>query len=88
MFTCNRKKINIINSNKIAREISTFDFNTLYTNLEHQVLISVLLNFVEFSFNGECKDQKVYRKYVTWLELPIFGQKRVYVTAISSSKLK
>ena len=58
------ENINIISSSKKAREISTFDFSTLYTNLPHQDFIRFLHNFVEFSFNSGCNDQKGYRKYL------------------------
>ena len=40
--------MNVINSNKKAAEISTFDFSTLYTNSPHQDLIPILHKLVDF----------------------------------------
>ena len=48
---------------KKLREISTFDFSTLYTNLPDQDLIWALLKLNNFSIDGGCKDQNVSRKY-------------------------
>ena len=54
--------MNIINSNRKAREISIFDFSALYKNLPYQDLIRVLHKLAEFSFNGGCKDKKRIQK--------------------------
>ena len=56
------EKMNIINSNRKAREISIFDFSALYKNLPYQDLIRVLHKLDEFSFNGGCKDKKRIQK--------------------------
>ena len=45
------KKLDEINQKKKAREISTFDFSTLYTKLPHDDLIRVLHEMVDFAFN-------------------------------------
>jgi len=45
-------KIEKINLKSNAKNISTFDFSTLYTKLPHDDLISVLNNIIDFAFNG------------------------------------
>ena len=51
-------KMNII----ITRKISILGFSTLYTNFPHQDIIQVLHKLVECFLNGECKDQKGFRR--------------------------
>ena len=45
-------KLNVINTKKKAKEISTFDFSTLYTKLPHNDLLRVLNHIVDFVFDG------------------------------------
>ena len=45
-------KLNVINTRKKAKEISTFDFSTLYTKLPHNDLIHVLYYILDFCFDG------------------------------------
>ena len=59
------RKLDIINSKKKAREISTFDFSTLYTKLPHDDLIHVLHDMVDFAFNGGKFKKKGNRKFLT-----------------------
>ena len=59
------QKLDIINSKKKAREISTFDFSTLYTKLPHDDLIQVLHDMVDFAFNGGKFKKKGNRKFLT-----------------------
>ena len=53
---------NVINSlkslgkKKRAKEVSTFDFSTLYTKIPHKKLLQVLTEIVEFCFKGRTKD--------------------------------
>ena len=42
------EKLNIINTRKKAKNISTFDFSTLYTTLRHNLLIQVLTEIKNF----------------------------------------
>ena len=46
------ERLDVINTRHKAREISTYDFSTLYTNLPHQDLLRVLNLIIDFSFDG------------------------------------
>ena len=46
------EKLDVINTRKRAKEISTFDFSTLYTKLPHEDLIRVLNIHIDFVFEG------------------------------------
>ena len=59
------QKLDEINIKNKAREISTFDFSTLYTKLPHGDLIRVLHDMVDFAFNGGKFKNKVSRKFLT-----------------------
>ena len=59
------EKLNKINSKKKAKDISTFDFSTLYTKLPHDELISNLNEVVDFAFSGGNKKKDGNRKYLT-----------------------
>ena len=59
------KNLDEINLKKNAREISTFDFSTLYTKLPHDDLIRVLLEMVDFAFNGGKFKNSGSRKFLT-----------------------
>ena len=61
------QKLEKINLKKGAKDISTFDFSTLYTKLPHDDLIKVLQDIVEFVFNGGRKTADGNRKYLTVL---------------------
>ena len=54
-----------INKKHKAREISTYDFSTLYTNLPHNDLIRVLQEVVDFVFNGGKNRPDGNRNYLT-----------------------
>ena len=59
------KKLDEINLKKKAREISTFDFSTLYTKLPHDDLILVLHAMIDFAFNGGKFKNEGNRKFLT-----------------------
>ena len=59
------EKLDKINNKKQAREISTFDFSTLYTKLPHDDLIRVLHEMVDFAFNGGKFKKNGNRKFLT-----------------------
>ena len=59
------KKLDEINLKKKAREISTFDFSTVYTKLPHDDLILVLHAMVDFAFNGGKFKNEGNRKFLT-----------------------
>ena len=44
--------LNNINARKKAKEISTFDFKTLYTNIDHANLVEKLNGIIDFAFKG------------------------------------
>ena len=46
-----------INKRKNARNLSNFDFSTLYTMLPHDKLIDVLIKLIEFYFKGHTQDK-------------------------------
>ena len=46
------EKLRQINERKNAKDISTYDFSTLYTKLEHDNLIQNLNEIVDFAFKG------------------------------------
>ena len=48
-------KLDKINKNSNAKNISTFDFSTLYTTLPHNLLIEVLNNLIGFVFKSTIK---------------------------------
>ena len=45
------EKLNIINTRKWAKKISTYDFRTLYTTIPHNLLIKVLSEIIHFVLN-------------------------------------
>ena len=59
------EQLSKINDRKKARDISTFDFSTLYTKLQHDDLINNLNNIVDFAFNGGNLKKDGNRKYLT-----------------------
>ena len=50
------ESINKINKRKNAKQISTFDFSTLYTKIPHDKLLEVLYETVDFVFKGGTRD--------------------------------
>ena len=54
------EKLNTVNKKRNAKCISTFDFKTLYTKIEHQNLLDVLNYIIDIVFKG-CK-----RKYIAF----------------------
>ena len=59
------QKLDEINQKKKAKEISTFDFSTLYTKLPHDDLIRVLHQMVDFAFDGGKFKNRGSKKYLT-----------------------
>ena len=50
------EKLDKINKRKGAKCISTYDFSTLYTKIEHSSLIEVLNSLVNFVFKGGIRE--------------------------------
>ena len=46
-------KLNSVNKNRKAKQISTFDFSTLYTTIPHKLLIGVLNEIKKFVFKSK-----------------------------------
>ena len=56
-------KLSSINSKKRAKEISTFDFKTLYTKIDHSNLIERLNNIIDFVFKGGSRKFIAFNDY-------------------------
>ena len=50
------ERIRKINKRKNAKQISTFDFSTLYTKIPHDKLLDILYKVVDFVFKGGTRD--------------------------------
>ena len=59
------EKMKKINQRNGAKDISTYDFSTLYTKLPHDDLIDNLMKIVDFAFNGGNRKKDGNRKYLT-----------------------
>ena len=64
------EKLDVINTRKKAKEISTFDFSTLYTKLPHDDLLRVLNSIIDFVFDGGSS------KYLGFTEHSTFWKKK------------
>ena len=51
------EKLDKINAKRNAKNISTFDFSTLYTTLPHNLLIEVLNDLIGFVFKSKIKEK-------------------------------
>ena len=68
-------KLTRINERKNAKDISTYDFSTLYTKLQHDDLIQNLNEIVDFAFKGG-KKKGQNRKYITVSNYATFWSKK------------
>ena len=59
------EKIEKINSQRGAKDISTYDFSTLYTKLPHDDLINNLSTIVDFAFSGGNVKKDGNRRFLT-----------------------
>ena len=59
------EKLTRINEKKNAKDISTYDFSTLYTKLQHDDLIKNLNEIIDFAFKGGNERKDGNRKYLT-----------------------
>ena len=76
-------KLTTINTKKKAKEISTFDFSTLYTKLPHNDLLRVLNDIIDFVFDGGTRNYLGFSESASfWINKPY--RKRSF----SRSKLK
>ena len=61
------EKLDKINKRKGAKCISTYDFSTLYTKIEHSSLIDVLNSLVDFVFKGGIRESiRIEGKNAFW----------------------
>ena len=67
------KKINLKNA---AKEISTYDFSTLYTKLPHDDLLNNLSKIVDFAFSGGNTKKDGNRKFLTIKGKSVFWTKK------------
>ena len=77
------ERLDVINTRKKAKDISTFDFSTLYTKLPHNDLIKVLNSHIDFVFEGGPG------KYLGFSDNKVFWKKKAArKSTISRSQLK
>ena len=65
-----------INNGKKAKNISTYDFSTLYTKLPHDDLVKNLNQMVDFVFEGGNDKKDGNRKYLTVRGSSVFWSKK------------
>ena len=82
------KKLDALNLKKNAKDISTFDFSTLYTKLPHKDLIKVLHEIINFVFNGGRKTSNGNRKYLTVLGNSCFFSRNKRKGSYTASQVK
>jgi hypothetical protein len=70
------EKLTRINAKKNAKDISTYDFSTLYTTLPHEDLIKNLNEIVDFAFQGGNKKKDGNRKFITVTKFSTFWSKK------------
>ena len=82
-------KLNKINEKKNAKDISTYDFSTLYTKLQHFDLVRVLKHIIDFCQKGGGKKEDGNRKYISFSKSEAFWcRKRSGKMCFSISELK
>ena len=72
------EKLLKINEKKKAKDISTYDFSTLYTKLPHDDLIDKLDKVVDFAFQGGKGKKDGNRKYLTVRGRSTFWSKKKF----------
>ena len=70
------EKLMRINERKNAKDISTYDFSTLYTKLKHDDLVANLNEIVDFVFKGGNGKKDGNRKYLTVNRYSAFWSKK------------
>ena len=68
-------KLTQINAKRGAKDVSTYDFSTLYTKLPHDDLIQNLNDVVDFAFDGG-KRKKGNRRYLTVTKFSSYWTKK------------
>ena len=63
--------VKLINKCKSGRNITTYDFTTLYTKLEHDQIIDALCFVIDLAFKkSKCNYISVYQKSANWTNNP------------------
>ena len=70
------ERLNSLNRRKKAQDISTYDFSTLYTKLQHSDLVRVLEGIIDFAQKGGRKREYGNRKYVSFSKRDAFWCKK------------
>ena len=76
--------LNEINKKGTAKDISTFDFSTLYTNIPHDKLLERLDRLVDFAFKGGDKNYI----NISWKGYAYWGKKTNSSQGFSQNSLK
>ena len=69
-------KLNNINTKKKAKDISTYDFSTLYTKLQHSDLVCVLKHIIDFCQKGGGRKEDGNRRYISFSKRDAFWCKK------------
>ena len=70
------EQLNSLNSKKKAKDISTYDFSTLYTKLKHSDLVQVLEGIIDFAQKGGRRKEDGNRKFVSFSKREAFWCKK------------
>ena len=70
------EKLNSLNSKKKAKDISTYDFSTLYTKLKHSDLVQVLKGIIDFAQKGGRRKEDGNRKFISFSKREAFWCKK------------
>jgi hypothetical protein len=82
-------KLTKINEGKKAKDISTYDFSTLYTKLPHDDLIKNLNKIVDFVSKGGNHEKDGNRKYLTVQGTSVFWSKKKHgKTSLTKQQIK
>ena len=67
----NTSLLDCLNNTEFARNIQTYDFTTLYTNLDHSNIKVALTSVIKLAFkHAKCKCISVYDKSFAWVNKP------------------
>ena len=70
------EQLNSLNSKKKAKDISTYDFSTLYTKLKHSDLVQVLKGIMDFAQKGGRRKEDGNRKFISFSKREAFWCKK------------
>ena len=70
------EQLNSLNSKKKAKDISTYDFSTLYAKLKHSDLVQVLKGIIDFAQKGGRRKEDGNRKFISFSKMEAFWCKK------------